>query len=239
LRAGDGGNGYYIDNMIVEGGRTYGDADFPCELGSGSGNASLGGATAGGGIIVMGSLDHSLSSLYIYGSLTADGESFWSKYKKTYEVNPISRMVLGGGIWWNARLELTRMSVGLKELFAMIARPPLFLSKTLSTRFTTEKDEKDEIKKRRKALALKDEAKRSALSALIPKEARLPALPPSIQASASGVNEPRHYTRRNASASTSRTLYNESDEDLVDEDGTVDLGNDREIRNENLDDYSE
>ncbi|GKF41796.1 hypothetical protein Tco_0125138, partial [Tanacetum coccineum] len=43
----------------------------------------------------------------------------------------------------------------------------------------------------------------------------------------------------NASASTSRTLYDESDEDLVDEDDIVDLGNDGEIRNENLDDYSE
>ncbi|GJY81604.1 small EDRK-rich factor 2-like protein [Tanacetum coccineum] len=66
-----------------------------------------------------------------------------------------------------------------------------------------------------------------------------PALPPSIQASASGVNVPRHYIRRNASASTSRTLYDESDEDLVDEDDTVDFGNDGEIRNGNLDDYSE
>lgn len=63
-------------------------------------------------------------------------------------------------------------------------------------------------------------------------------------ASASGVNEPRHYTRRNAPASTSRTstsraLFDESDEDLVDEDDIVDLRNDGEIRNENLDDYSE
>ncbi|KAD7478440.1 hypothetical protein E3N88_01576 [Mikania micrantha] len=40
-----------LDSMIVEGGVAYGDADFPCELGSGSGNDSLGVATAGGGII--------------------------------------------------------------------------------------------------------------------------------------------------------------------------------------------
>ncbi|GJZ56650.1 hypothetical protein Tco_0611843 [Tanacetum coccineum] len=70
------------------------------------------------------------------------------------------------------------------------------------------------------------------------------ALPPSFQASTSGVNEPRHYTRRNASASTSRTstsmpLYDESEEDSIDEDDIVDLGNDGEIRNENLDDYFE
>ncbi|GKB32305.1 hypothetical protein Tco_0871706 [Tanacetum coccineum] len=67
---------------------------------------------------------------------------------------------------------------------------------------------------------------------------------PSFQASTSGVNERRHYTRRNASASTSRTstnttLYDESEEDSVDEDDMVHLGNDVEIRNENLDDYFE
>ncbi|GKD75447.1 hypothetical protein Tco_1333729, partial [Tanacetum coccineum] len=45
--------------------------------------------------------------------------------------------------------------------------------------------------------------------------------------------------RRNASASTSTTLYDESEEDSVDEDDIADLGNDGEIRNENLDDYFE
>lgn len=48
---GRGGNGYYNNSMVAEGGVTYGDADFPCELGSGSGNDSSGAATAGGGII--------------------------------------------------------------------------------------------------------------------------------------------------------------------------------------------
>ncbi|GJX39099.1 hyaluronan/mRNA-binding protein [Tanacetum coccineum] len=47
-------------------------------------------------------------------------------------------------------------------------------------------------------------------------------------ASTSGVNEPRHYTRRNTSASTSTTLYDESEVDFVDEDDIVDLGNDGE-----------
>nr|GEW71182.1 hypothetical protein [Tanacetum cinerariifolium] len=37
----------------------------------------------------------------------------------------------------------------------------------------------------------------------------------------------------------SRTLYDEFEEDSVDEDDIVDLGNDGEIRNEYLDDYSE
>ena len=47
---GKGGNGYY-DGNFVEGGVAYGNAGLPCELGSGSGNNSLAGATAGGGII--------------------------------------------------------------------------------------------------------------------------------------------------------------------------------------------
>ncbi|XP_014509165.1 uncharacterized protein LOC106768496 isoform X1 [Vigna radiata var. radiata] len=72
---GYGGDGYYNGNFI-EGGSTYGDVDLPCELGSGSGNSSLAGATAGGGIIVMGSLEHLLSSLTLNGALRADGESF-------------------------------------------------------------------------------------------------------------------------------------------------------------------
>lgn len=47
---GKGGYGYY-NGSFIEGGVTYGNADLPCELGSGSGNYSLPGATAGGGII--------------------------------------------------------------------------------------------------------------------------------------------------------------------------------------------
>lgn len=86
---GKGGEGYY-NGSFVDGGVTYGDADLPCELGSGSGNDSLAGATAGGGIIVMGSLEHSVSSLYIYGSLRADGESFGEDIRKP-----------GGGIMSN------------------------------------------------------------------------------------------------------------------------------------------
>ncbi|GJS80336.1 hypothetical protein Tco_0730217 [Tanacetum coccineum] len=53
-----------------------------------------------------------------------------------------------------------------------------------------------------------------------------------------GVNDPRHYTRRNTSASARRALLDESDEDLIDEDDIVDLGNDGEIGNENLNDHS-
>ncbi|GKA54773.1 hypothetical protein Tco_0753722 [Tanacetum coccineum] len=86
------------------------------------------------------------------------------------------------------------------------------------------------VVKSEKSERLSEEAKRSDLKRFDSKEAR---------PSTSGVNEPRHYTRRNALASTSTTLYDESKKDSVDEDDIVNLGNDGEIRNENLDDYFE
>ncbi|CAI0409097.1 unnamed protein product [Linum tenue] len=72
---GKGGLGCYNDSCI-DGGISYGDQYLPCELGSGSGHGNLTGTTAGGGIIVMGSLEHPLSSLSVEGSVRADGESF-------------------------------------------------------------------------------------------------------------------------------------------------------------------
>ncbi|KAJ9688259.1 hypothetical protein PVL29_014125 [Vitis rotundifolia] len=92
---GNGGDGYY-NGSYIEGGVAYGDADLPCELGSGSGNVSLPGATAGGGIIVMGSLEHSLSSLYVNGSLRSDGQNFGENIKKGDD-RIISNMGSGGG----------------------------------------------------------------------------------------------------------------------------------------------
>ncbi|KAK2397245.1 glycine-rich protein [Trifolium repens] len=59
---GYGGDGYYNGNFI-EG------------VAVETGNDTVAGATAGGGIIVMGSLEHSLSSLTVNGSLRSDGES--------------------------------------------------------------------------------------------------------------------------------------------------------------------
>ena len=47
---GKGGAGCY-NGSCIEGGITYGDPSLPCELGSGSGNESFPGSTAGGGII--------------------------------------------------------------------------------------------------------------------------------------------------------------------------------------------
>ncbi|KAH6774219.1 ephrin type-B receptor [Perilla frutescens var. hirtella] len=71
---GQGGMGCYNDSCI-EGGASYGDADLPCELGSGSGNDSLAMSTAGGGVLVMGSLEYTLLNLYIEGSVRADGDN--------------------------------------------------------------------------------------------------------------------------------------------------------------------
>ncbi|RWR73679.1 hypothetical protein CKAN_00198100 [Cinnamomum micranthum f. kanehirae] len=80
---GKGGDGCYKGEFI-DGGGVYGDPFLPCELGSGSGNDSLSGSSPGGGIIVMGSLEHSLSSLSVYGSLIADGEGFEELVRKQY-----------------------------------------------------------------------------------------------------------------------------------------------------------
>ena len=51
--AGHGGRGgdAYFDGTYIRGGSSYGNVELPCELGSGSGNASLSGVTSGGGII--------------------------------------------------------------------------------------------------------------------------------------------------------------------------------------------
>ncbi|XP_056163736.1 uncharacterized protein LOC115684582 isoform X2 [Syzygium oleosum] len=92
---GKGGDGYH-NGSFISGGVTYGNAELPCELGSGSGNDSLAGATAGGGIIVMGSLEHSLSSLSIDGSIRADGESFGERIRET-DGRTISDVGPGGG----------------------------------------------------------------------------------------------------------------------------------------------
>lgn len=78
---GRGGMGCYNDSC-VDGGITYGDANLPCELGSGSGNDSLEISTAGGGTLVMGSLEHPLLSLYVEGSVRADGDGFSAGLQK-------------------------------------------------------------------------------------------------------------------------------------------------------------
>lgn len=48
---GKGGDACFSDSDCIEGGISYGSDYLPCELGSGSGNVSSVGTTAGGGII--------------------------------------------------------------------------------------------------------------------------------------------------------------------------------------------
>ncbi|KAL1808836.1 hypothetical protein ACET3Z_025826 [Daucus carota] len=108
---GKGGDGYY-NGSVIEGGITYGNADLPCELGSGSGNISLPGSTAGGGIIVMGSLEHSLSSLYIDGSLRADGESYGEKIVNQHGMQTAVLSNGGGGSGGTILLFLNSIVLG-------------------------------------------------------------------------------------------------------------------------------
>ncbi|XP_077212654.1 uncharacterized protein LOC143847765 isoform X1 [Tasmannia lanceolata] len=109
---GKGGDGYY-NGTIIKGGVAYGSADLPCELGSGSGNDTLAGSTAGGGILVMGSLEHSLSSLSVYGSLKVDGESFGKNVrKKEYGLADISNGGPGGGSGGTILLFLRTLTLG-------------------------------------------------------------------------------------------------------------------------------
>ncbi|KAK9266622.1 hypothetical protein L1049_003574 [Liquidambar formosana] len=115
---GKGGNGYYKGSFI-EGGIAYGDAELPCELGSGSGNDSLAGATAGGGIIVMGSLAHSLSSLSLDGSLRADGESFGEIIREQYGwIN--SNIGPGGGSGGTILLFVHTLALGNSSIISTV-----------------------------------------------------------------------------------------------------------------------
>ncbi|XP_077211838.1 uncharacterized protein LOC143847056 [Tasmannia lanceolata] len=117
---GKGGDGYY-NGSVIKGGVEYGSADLPCELGSGSGNDSLAGSTAGGGIIVMGSLEHSLSSLSVYGSLRADGESFGQNIrKKYYGLSDISNAGPGGGSGGTILLFLRTLALGDSALLSNV-----------------------------------------------------------------------------------------------------------------------
>ncbi|MED6146912.1 hypothetical protein PIB30_039140 [Stylosanthes scabra] len=112
---GYGGDGYYNGNF-VEGGSTYGDADLPCELGSGSGNNSLAGATRGGGIIVMGSLEHSLPSLVVNGSLKADGERFGEDTGQDGRIT--SSIGPGGGSGGTVLLFVQTLSLGNSSIIS-------------------------------------------------------------------------------------------------------------------------
>ncbi|XP_062163420.1 uncharacterized protein LOC133870340 isoform X2 [Alnus glutinosa] len=117
---GKGGLGCYYGNCI-EGGISYGNADLPCELGSGSGDDSLAGSTAGGGIIVMGSAEHSLSSLSIEGSVSTDGESFkGTRGKANYAIADGLNGGPGGGSGGSILLFLHTVALGESAVLSSI-----------------------------------------------------------------------------------------------------------------------
>nr|KAJ0207051.1 hypothetical protein LSAT_V11C500245200 [Lactuca sativa] len=109
---GTGGYAYY-NGTRVEGGLPYGDADFPCHLGSGGGNAyptttPTPTPTPGGGVLVIGSLEHPISSLCVDGSLTADGGSYGEKsVRNAYDIYKS-----GGGSGGTILLFLNDLFVG-------------------------------------------------------------------------------------------------------------------------------
>ncbi|WOK97014.1 hypothetical protein Cni_G05722 [Canna indica] len=112
---GKGGDGRQED-VIVKGGIAYGDADLPCELGSGSGNDSLSFSTAGGGIIVMGSMEHSLVSLSVDGSVEADGEDF----SEADTSNALSDAGPGGGSGGTILLFLHSLTLGDSSVLSSV-----------------------------------------------------------------------------------------------------------------------
>ncbi|KAI4315173.1 hypothetical protein L6164_028014 [Bauhinia variegata] len=80
---GRGGSGFFNGRMS-NGGNKYGNANLPCELGSGTeGPNSSYGHVVGGGMIVMGSMQWPLLRLDLYGSLRADGQSFSKAIKSS------------------------------------------------------------------------------------------------------------------------------------------------------------
>ncbi|XP_021690687.2 uncharacterized protein LOC110672263 isoform X2 [Hevea brasiliensis] len=109
---GKGGLGCY-NGSCVPGGISYGNAELPCELGSGSGDENSSSSTAGGGIIVMGSLEHPLSSLSVQGSVRADGEGFLGIVKQgEFNVRNDTSRGPGGGSGGTILLFLHTLDLG-------------------------------------------------------------------------------------------------------------------------------
>ncbi|KAJ0770297.1 hypothetical protein HanPI659440_Chr07g0255661 [Helianthus annuus] len=109
---GSGGYGCY-NGTCTEGGLPYGNADLPCWLGSGGGNDDITDSTAGGGVIVIGSLDHPLSSLYVDGSLGADGGSHSvGKYDDWFQGDEDGGGGGGGGSGGSILVFLNALTVG-------------------------------------------------------------------------------------------------------------------------------
>nr|GME14715.1 uncharacterized protein LOC109179865 [Ipomoea batatas] len=108
---GKGGNRCF-NGSCAEGGISYGNTDLPCELGSGSGNDSLAGSTTGGGILVMGSSEHPLSSLFVEGSVKSDGDSYEGSLSGGYVHTEDLNVGPGGGSGGTILLFLHALDLG-------------------------------------------------------------------------------------------------------------------------------
>ncbi|XP_013597890.1 uncharacterized protein LOC106410224 isoform X1 [Brassica napus] len=87
---GRGGSGIF-NGRVCNGGHTYGDPDFPCELGSGAESPDNSyGNVIGGGMIVIGSIHFPLLTLNLRGSLSSDGQSLGEPITKA------NRSLVGG-----------------------------------------------------------------------------------------------------------------------------------------------
>ncbi|XWS17674.1 hypothetical protein CRYUN_Cryun33cG0087900 [Craigia yunnanensis] len=117
---GKGGLGCY-NGSCVEGGILYGNSELPCELGSGSGNESTADSTAGGGVIVMGSMEHPLSSLSVEGTMRTDGESFEETgWQQEYSVSNGSSIAPGGGSGGTVLLFLHTLTLGESAILSSV-----------------------------------------------------------------------------------------------------------------------
>ncbi|KAK9094924.1 hypothetical protein Scep_026393 [Stephania cephalantha] len=104
---GRGGSGF-SNGWLSEGGQEYGNADLPCELGSGSEGPVGSHGNAGGGMIVMGSIQWPLANLDIYGSLRADGQTS----SRTTRKSDTSIDGVGGGSGGTILLFLHALTLG-------------------------------------------------------------------------------------------------------------------------------
>ncbi|CAN6974319.1 unnamed protein product [Brassica oleracea var. botrytis] len=113
---GHGGKGGRVcyNNSCVEGGITYGNAELPCELGSGSGDYSPDYSSSGGGIVVIGSMEQPLSGLSLEGSIRADGESV----KRSSRDENGSVVAPGGGSGGTVLLFLRYLILGESSLLS-------------------------------------------------------------------------------------------------------------------------
>ncbi|XP_039044220.1 uncharacterized protein LOC120183614 isoform X2 [Hibiscus syriacus] len=120
---GHGGKGGFAcyNGSCVEGGISYGNSELPCEIGSGSGNENSANSTAGGGVIVMGSMEHPLPSLSVEGAVKADGESYGETiWHGGYSVSSGSSIAPGGGSGGTVLLFLHTLTLGKSAILSSV-----------------------------------------------------------------------------------------------------------------------